>query len=63
MQENLGCLQSELTAEQVQRLDAVSAIELGFPHNFLTRPAIRQTTFGSTYELIDNLRSVAQAGS
>ncbi|NJL68749.1 MAG: aldo/keto reductase, partial [Microcoleus sp. SM1_3_4] len=35
LQQNLACVEFELTAEQMQRLDAVSAIELGFPHDFL----------------------------
>jgi len=35
LDENLGCLDFELAPEDVARLDAVSKIELGFPHEFL----------------------------
>ena len=35
LDENLGCLDFELAPEDVARLDAVSKIELGFPHDFL----------------------------
>ncbi len=33
--ENLGCLEFSLTDDQKRRLDEVSAIELGFPHDML----------------------------
>ena len=35
LDDNLGCLAFELDAEQRSRLDDVSGIELGFPHDFL----------------------------
>jgi len=35
LDDNLGCLEFELAPEDVARLDAVSQIELGFPHDFL----------------------------
>ena len=35
LDDNLGCLEFELSPEDVARLDAVSRIELGFPHDFL----------------------------
>jgi aryl-alcohol dehydrogenase-like predicted oxidoreductase len=35
LDDNLGCLEFELAPEDVARLDAVSKIELGFPHEFL----------------------------
>ncbi len=37
LDDNLGCLEFELSAEQKQRLDDVSQIELGFPHEFLAQ--------------------------
>src|SRR5256885_1178607 len=33
-QENLGALELELSGDELARLDAVSRIELGFPHDF-----------------------------
>lgn len=35
LDDNLGCLEVELTDAEIERLDAASAIELGFPHDFL----------------------------
>jgi aryl-alcohol dehydrogenase-like predicted oxidoreductase len=35
LDDNLGCLDLELTPEAKRRLDEVSHIELGFPHEFL----------------------------
>jgi aryl-alcohol dehydrogenase-like predicted oxidoreductase len=46
----LGCLDFELDAEQMARLDDASAIELGFPHDFLSQPFIRQVVYGDTEE-------------
>ena len=40
LQDNLAALDITLSAEQQVRLDAVSKIELGFPHDLLTSPAI-----------------------
>lgn len=39
LEDNLGCLELTLTDEQKQRLDDVSAIEPGFPHDMLSRQA------------------------
>ena len=43
--ENLLCLQTDLSAEQVARLDAVSQIEPGFPHSLLASGSMA-TMFG-----------------
>lgn len=54
LQDNLACLEWELSAEQLQRLDEVSAIEMGFPHGFLDKnPYI----YGATFDQIDMHRS------
>ncbi|MGH0037940.1 MAG: aldo/keto reductase [Myxococcota bacterium] len=37
LDDNLGCLDVELDAEQRRRLDDASRIELGFPHDFLAQ--------------------------
>ena len=41
LDDNLGCLEFELSPEDVARLDAVSKIEMGFPHDFLQQFATR----------------------
>jgi aryl-alcohol dehydrogenase-like predicted oxidoreductase len=56
LQDNLGSLTLTLTAEQLRRLDEVSRIDLGFPHEFLKTETNRKVIFGETFPLIDNHR-------
>lgn len=55
LEDNLGCLDLTLTADQFGRLDGASRIELGFPHDFLV--SARRYVFGDTYHLIDPHRT------
>ena len=55
--DNLACLEFELTSDQLQRLDAATAIAPGFPHDFLASDHVRGLIFGDTFPLIDNHRS------
>jgi len=57
LKENLGAVDVKLNRDQLERLDQVSAIELGFPHDFLM--AMRRTNYvlGSTLDRIDNHRA------
>jgi len=56
LEDNLGALTIHLAAEHLARLDKVSAIELGFPHEFLSSESILDIVFGGTYDQIDNHR-------
>jgi aryl-alcohol dehydrogenase-like predicted oxidoreductase len=47
LRENLGALEVELTPYQLERLDEVSAIDLGFPHAMLAGDHIRAQTRGN----------------
>jgi aryl-alcohol dehydrogenase-like predicted oxidoreductase len=51
LKDNLACLEFELSDEHLKRLDEISQIKLGFPHDFG-----RQYIFGGTEHLIDNHR-------
>src|SRR5271157_4180541 len=53
LQESLDCLKYTLSDEHMQRLDAVSRIEYGFPRDFLEGD-MRQRIFGSTFDQIDH---------
>lgn len=53
IEDDLGCLDVELTGEQLQRLSEASPIELGFPRSFLESDGVRGLIFGETYDLID----------
>lgn len=55
--DNLGCLECELTSDDLQQLDEVSAIDLGFPHNFLQEEGIRKIVHGNAFDRIDNHRA------
>lgn len=53
-QENLACLDLTLSPEQLQSLDDVSRISLGFPLDFL--PGARSLVYGNMFETIDSER-------
>ncbi|MPZ82837.1 MAG: aldo/keto reductase [Actinophytocola sp.] len=46
LEDNLGALDVRLAEHHVANLEKASAIELGFPHDFLARPMTRGVTFG-----------------
>ncbi|MFI6024974.1 aldo/keto reductase [Amycolatopsis magusensis] len=46
LKDNLGALEIDFTAAQLTRLDEVSAIELGYPHDMLASDHIRAVTTG-----------------
>lgn len=45
-EDNLGALNVVLSTDQQSRLSAASAIDLGFPHDFLARDTTRKVMFG-----------------
>ncbi len=55
-QDNLGYLDVTLSPEHLQRLEQVSQIELGFPHDFFKKTTTRDRLFGGTFGSIDNHR-------
>lgn len=50
----LGCLHFELPNEMLQELNEISAIELGFPHDFLAYPTVQEVLFGDNAKKIIN---------
>ena len=46
LEDNLGALEFTLTPEQRTRLDEVSRLELGFPHDFLRSDFVRSMITG-----------------
>lgn len=51
--DNLKAVELDLTDEEIVRLDEVSGIDAGFPHDFHGRDLV----YGDTYALIDSHRS------
>lgn len=45
--DSLGCLEFRLSDDDMKALDDVSAIDLGFPHEFLERDYVRKLVFGN----------------
>ena len=56
LDDNLASLDVQLGEEERERLDDVSAIDLGFPHDFLARPMAQGLIFGETREKLDTER-------
>jgi aryl-alcohol dehydrogenase-like predicted oxidoreductase len=46
LEDNLGAFDVRFTPDQLAALDRVSAVELGFPHDFLAAPMTRSVMFG-----------------
>lgn len=52
LEQNLACLHVQLDATHLQRLDEVSAIDLGFPGEFFKEAGVRAVTYGGFYDRI-----------
>jgi aryl-alcohol dehydrogenase-like predicted oxidoreductase len=56
IEDALGAAALELGAEQMERLDEATRVELGFPHEFLAQKNIRDLVYAGTYERIVDRR-------
>ena len=61
IKDNLGCIEFVLSDDHIQRLNEVSQIELGFPHNFLSSDTIRNIIYGGTYSSIYDHRMFSKS--
>jgi len=52
LEDNFKCLDFELTVEQMQKLNKISEIDLGFPHEFMQRASTQKNLFGKTKKRI-----------
>jgi aryl-alcohol dehydrogenase-like predicted oxidoreductase len=53
LEENLKTVDVELSKEHLQKLNEVSAIELGFPGDFFAEDGVKTNTFGGFYDKIE----------
>jgi aryl-alcohol dehydrogenase-like predicted oxidoreductase len=53
VKDNLACINVKLTPAQIDRLDAVSKIELGFPLDMFSKEMVRSLTSGGMRDQID----------
>jgi aryl-alcohol dehydrogenase-like predicted oxidoreductase len=60
IKDNLACLEFELTSEQMNMLNQVSKIELGFPYDFLNSKRLKDIIYGGTYSLIRNNKVIEE---
>src|SRR5690606_38602300 len=56
----LGAAGVRLDAEQLARLDEVSRVPLGFPHDFLNEEAVRNAVYGPRWREIDDRRTTCR---
>jgi aryl-alcohol dehydrogenase-like predicted oxidoreductase len=59
IKDNLGCLDFELGANHMNRLDEISKIQLGFPHDFIGSESGKMWVYGNKFPFIDNHRKMA----
>jgi aryl-alcohol dehydrogenase-like predicted oxidoreductase len=52
IEDSLGCLRFQLPNEMMQELNEISAIDLGFPHDFLAYPTVQEVLFGDNAKKI-----------
>ena len=57
LKDNMACVEFALDEEHLQKLNEVSRIELGFPHDFFANEMVQNFAFGGMRDLIDNHRS------
>jgi aryl-alcohol dehydrogenase-like predicted oxidoreductase len=56
LEDNLGSLEVELSSDDLARLDQASAIEPGFPTDFLKAPFVRNLMYSGRWDDIDDHR-------
>jgi len=52
LEDNMKCVEWNLDAKQMKRLDDVSAIEMGFPMDFIHRKGVREFLHGGMFDKI-----------
>ena len=57
LKDNLGFLDVQLSEEQLLRLNEVSKIKMGFPHDFVLGPGARRMMYGDMVDQIEGIRN------
>ncbi len=58
LKDNMACVEFTLDEAHLQKLDEVSRIELGFPHDFVANEMVQNFAYGGMRDLIDNHREL-----
>jgi aryl-alcohol dehydrogenase-like predicted oxidoreductase len=53
VKDNLACVGVKLAPAHIERLNAVSRIEMGFPHDFYAMDLVRSLSYGGMWDKID----------
>ncbi len=56
IKDNLQSIDLQLSTEQIEQLDRISQIELGFPHDFFKADMVRNFVYNGTFDKINNHR-------
>ncbi|MGF1534953.1 MAG: aldo/keto reductase [Elainellaceae cyanobacterium] len=56
VEDNLKCIDVTLSKAQIQQLDEVSQIDLGFPHDFFGAEMVRNFVYNGTFDQLDTHR-------
>ena len=54
LQDSLGAASFTIPPQMMQQLNEISAVDLGFPHDFLNSDGVKGVVFGGTYDLIEH---------
>jgi aryl-alcohol dehydrogenase-like predicted oxidoreductase len=54
LSDSLGATHWQLSDEHMEQLNAVSAVELTFPHEFLRSDGVKDVLFGGTFNQVEN---------
>lgn len=57
IEDSLGCVNFNLSPEQIIKLDEVSKFDLGFPHDFLASDNVKNILSGETWGKVENHRA------
>ena len=58
IRDNIGCLDFELSTDHMKKLDEISKVQLGFPHDLIASEPGKMWAYGNKFPLIDNHRKM-----
>ena len=57
LKDNMGAVEVTLSPNQLAKLDAISQVELGFPHDFVLRPGAKRMMYGDMVDKISGIKN------
>ncbi|MGB0523194.1 MAG: aldo/keto reductase [Flammeovirgaceae bacterium] len=56
IKDSLGCLNFQIPGKLMDELNALSAVPLGFPHEFFENPNVKKVLYGNNFDKLEGLR-------